>query len=46
MRNRYEGSWMNGERHGYGTFYYADGSKYEGEWKKNKKEGFGIFTEV
>ena len=30
-------------RHGYGIFYYANGTKYEGEWKENLKEGFAIF---
>lgn len=37
MRNRYEGQWKAGLRHGLGTFYYANGSKYEGEWSKNLK---------
>ncbi|KAL4483811.1 hypothetical protein ABPG72_006186 [Tetrahymena utriculariae] len=45
FRNRYEGQWLDGERHGYGVFYYANGSKYEGQWAKNLKEGFAIFTE-
>lgn len=37
IRNRYEGSWVNGVRDGYGVFYYANGSKYEGYWKDNMK---------
>lgn len=45
MRNRYEGQWLDGQRNGYGVFYYANGSKYEGEWKNNLKEGYAIFTE-
>ena len=45
MRNRYEGYWKDGMRHGFGVFYYANGSKYEGEWRENLKEGnVGIFT--
>jgi hypothetical protein len=44
MRNRYEGYWLNGMRHGTGVFFYANGSKYEGEWKSNLKDGYGIFT--
>jgi len=44
MRNRFEGYWLNGMRHGTGVFFYANGSKYEGEWKNNLKDGYGIFT--
>jgi len=44
LRNRYEGEWKNGLRHGIGVFYYGNGSKYEGEWIENLKEGFAIFT--
>jgi MORN repeat len=36
---------VDGERHGYGVFYYANGSKYEGEWEHNLKCGFAVFTE-
>jgi hypothetical protein len=28
--SRYEGEHLHGKRHGYGTFYYPDGSKYVG----------------
>ena len=37
MRNRYEGMFFEGLRHGYGTFYYSDGTRYEGEWMNNMK---------
>lgn len=46
MRNRYEGQWFDGTRHGYGCFYYSDGTRYEGEWIENCKEGFSIFTDT
>lgn len=39
LRNMYDGDFMNGLRHGYGTFYYANGAKYEGGWKDNMKHG-------
>lgn len=45
MRNRYEGTWFNGQRSGYGTFYYSDGSRYDGEWLNNQKEGFAVFLD-
>lgn len=32
MRNRYEGNWKAGLRHGFGVFFYANGSRYEGYW--------------
>lgn len=35
--NRYVGEFRHGQRHGQGTFYYADGSKYTGDWKEGKK---------
>ena len=44
LRNRYEGEWKNGLRHGVGVFYYTNGSKYEGEWVENLKDGFAAFT--
>uniref|UniRef100_A0A3B4GT09 MORN repeat containing 3 n=1 Tax=Pundamilia nyererei TaxID=303518 RepID=A0A3B4GT09_9CICH len=37
--NRYTGEFAQGQRHGWGTFYYAGGAIYEGEWKNNKKHG-------
>ena len=44
LRNRYVGYWLNGLRHGKGTFYYSNGSKYEGDWQENFKHGHGVFT--
>jgi len=32
-RERYEGEFKNGKRHGKGVFYYKNGDKYEGEFK-------------
>jgi len=32
-----------GERHGFGTMKYDDGSQYEGLWKNNLKDGSGTF---
>jgi hypothetical protein len=32
-----------GQRHGYGTMNYDDGSMYEGDWKYNLKDGNGTF---
>uniref|UniRef100_A0A669B0Y3 Radial spoke head 10 homolog B n=1 Tax=Oreochromis niloticus TaxID=8128 RepID=A0A669B0Y3_ORENI len=42
--NRYTGEFAQGQRHGWGTFYYAGGAIYEGEWKNNKKHGQVCFT--
>ncbi|XP_023569114.1 radial spoke head 10 homolog B2 isoform X2 [Octodon degus] len=44
LRNEYIGEFVNGCRHGHGTFYYASGAMYEGEWVCNKKHGKGRFT--
>ncbi|XP_058476758.1 radial spoke head 10 homolog B [Solea solea] len=42
--NRYTGDFVQGQRHGQGTFFYAGGATYEGEWRSNKKHGKGKFT--
>lgn len=44
IKNRYQGEWVQGQRHGYGVFYYANGSIYEGFWKHNLKDGQAVFT--
>ncbi|XP_037547562.1 radial spoke head 10 homolog B [Nematolebias whitei] len=42
--NQYKGDFIEGQRHGEGTFYYAGGAIYEGGWKNNKKHGQGKIT--
>lgn len=39
--NEYNGEFLNGKFHGYGTMYYINGDYYEGTWIANKKEGHG-----
>lgn len=36
LSNQYTGSFVQGLRHGRGTFYHASGAIYEGEWRNNK----------
>ena len=36
-----QGDWVYGKRHGYGVYYYADGSKYDGEWVDDKVHSRG-----
>ncbi|CAN0379234.1 unnamed protein product, partial [Ectocarpus sp. 13 AM-2016] len=43
MCNVYRGEWLDGMRHGQGTFMYADGSRHTGQWHKNKKHGPAVF---
>ncbi len=38
----YKGQFTNGQKEGYGIFYFQDGSSYEGQWKNGKKHGIGI----
>lgn len=40
---RYEGEFQNGQRHGYGTLFYATGAKYQGQWQLEQKHGRGVF---
>lgn len=35
LSNQYTGDFVQGQRHGHGTFYYASGAIYEGEWRNN-----------
>lgn len=41
--NIYRGDFVNGERHGVGSFFYANGSQYSGQWCNGKKHGEGLF---
>lgn len=36
LSNQYTGDFVQGQRHGRGTFYHASGAFYEGEWCNNK----------
>lgn len=43
--SRYDGETnCLGQRHGYGSYMFANGDLYEGCWKFNKMHGFGQFT--
>lgn len=39
----YDGHWLNGERHGFGSMKWPDGATYQGEWQANKAWGKGRF---
>jgi len=41
---RYEGYFVQGQREGKGTMYYASGNIYEGDWHEGKRHGKGKFT--
>lgn len=43
LRNRYQGEFKDGLRHGFGIFFYANGARYEGEWFENMKHGYACF---
>jgi len=38
---RYSGDWKGNKRHGFGTYFWSNGSLYTGEWVDDKREGFG-----
>ena len=40
----YQGSYLNGKKHGFGRLITPLGRIYEGFWKMGKKHGFGVFT--
>lgn len=33
---KYEGDFLNDNKHGFGIYHWADGRKYEGQWEANK----------
>ena len=39
--DKYVGEWKDGNKHGQGTYTYADGDKYVGELKDGKRHGRG-----
>lgn len=41
MEGKYEGSYAQGKRDGFGKCVFPEGSFYEGEWKKDQMNGFG-----
>ena len=42
--NRYDGDFVNGIYHGFGTFKWEDNASYQGIWKDGKRHGAGIYT--
>lgn len=40
---KYTGNFVNGEREGYGEYYYNTGDIYKGQWKSGKKNGEGSY---
>ena len=36
---------MNGNKHGYGIYRWADGNVYYGEYKQNYREGQGYYKQ-
>ena len=45
MVSRYDGETnCLGQKHGYGSYMFANGDLYEGWWKFNRMHGFGQFT--
>jgi hypothetical protein len=42
QHGRYEGEFVGGRRHGYGTYAFATGETYRGEWKADARHGAGV----
>ena len=42
--NKYVGEFLNGKKHGQGTFTFISGSIYVGEFRNGMKNGQGILT--
>lgn len=39
--DRYAGELMNGQRHGYGMYYYQNGRVWFGQYRNGVRQGFG-----
>ena len=39
----YSGEWKNNDKHGRGTFTWANGDKFVGEWSDNERDGQGTY---
>ena len=42
--SRYEGSWIDNRRNGFGRYKYANGDIYEGDWYEHRRHGQGTYT--
>jgi len=42
-RERYEGEFLQDQRHGFGIYYFPDGSCYAGFWQHNRRHGRGMY---
>ncbi|MDO8606151.1 MAG: hypothetical protein Q7R40_06425 [Phaeospirillum sp.] len=43
-RYEYRGDFVDGKKHGIGTYIWADDEKYVGEWRNDKREGNGTLS--
>lgn len=42
-KERYEGEFLHDQRHGFGVYYFPDGSCYAGFWQHNRRHGKGTY---
>merc|ERR1711924_274013 len=43
---KYEGNWLEGHMHGFGTFHWPDGRNFSGQWVTGRQHGTGIVRNV
>lgn len=41
---RYVGAWMDGLKHGLGTYYWASGDSWDGSFIRDEMQGKGVYT--
>lgn len=41
--SRYQGDWIDNQRHGEGTFYWPDGEYYKGSYANDQRNGMGSY---
>ena len=42
---KYEGKWLEGQKHGEGVLTYTDGRTVKGTWRHNKQVGKAVITD-
>ena len=43
FQDKYEGEFLNGLKHGFGTLFFTNGERFKGQFLHDKSNGIGTF---